>query len=658
MSTQVEPTPAKRRRAGAAKPPPERIVIEYPTPAVDDGRYPAKRVVGDQVTVEADIFRDGHDILRAVVRYKPPQARNWREIEMHRIDAHLGGVRWAGGFEVDGPGRWEFTIEAWTDVFGTWRDELSRKVAAGQHDLAGEISEGVQLLESAATEANTKSDQALIGHAITTLSDEDVPEEAKHDVALGPELFGTVERIQPRHGAATLPDTLKIEVDRVLAKFAAWYELFPRSWGGLGGVRQQLPRLAELGFDVIYLPPIHPIGHTNRKGRDNALTAAPDDPGSPWAIGDETGGHEAVHRDLGTMDDLKNLAQAAKEHDLEIALDFAIQCSADHPWLHEHPEWFHRRPDGTLKYAENPPKRYQDIYNVNWDSPDWQGLWDALLKTVLQWVDAGITVFRVDNPHTKPFGFWRWLIQNVHEHNRDVVFLAEAFTRRSVMRHLAKIGFSQSYTYFTWKNSRWELTEYVSELAYSGEQEYFRPNFFANTPDILHEYLQHGGRPAFEARITLAATLSPTYGIYSGYEHFEHVPAHPGSEEYLHSEKYEIKQRALDGPLLPYIQRLNQIRRENAALRELSNVTFLDTANDALIGYAKHSAGNTIIAVVNIDPHQAQEGLAIIPANLGLPPSFTAHDLLTGERYVWRIGPNYVRLEPGVRQAHLIRVEI
>ncbi|MBV8712420.1 MAG: DUF3416 domain-containing protein, partial [Solirubrobacterales bacterium] len=550
------------------------------------------------------------------------------------------------------------TIEAWTDVFGTWRDELSRKVAAGQHDLAGEISEGVQLLERAASEANTKSDKALISHAIKALSNADVPEDAKHDVALGPELFQTVERIQPRDGAVSLPDTLKIEVDRVLAKFAAWYELFPRSWGGFKGVQQQLPRLAELGFDVIYLPPIHPIGHTNRKGRDNALTAGPDDPGSPWAIGDETGGHEAVHRDLGTMDDLKNLAQAAKEHDLEIALDFAIQCSADHPWLHEHPEWFHRRPDGTLKYAENPPKRYQDIYNVNWDSPDWQGLWDALLKTVLQWVDAGITVFRVDNPHTKPFGFWRWLIQNVHEHNRDVIFLAEAFTRRSGMRHLAKIGFSQSYTYFTWKNSRWELTEYVSELAYSGEQEYFRPNFFANTPDILHEYLQHGGRPAFEARITLAATLSPTYGIYSGYEHFENVPAHPGSEEYLHSEKYEIKQRALDGPLLPYIQRLNQIRRENAALHELSNVTFLDTANDALIGYAKHSAGNTIIAVVNIDPHQAQEGLAIIPANLGLPPSFTAHDLLTGERYVWRIGPNYVRLEPGVRQAHLIRVEI
>jgi starch synthase (maltosyl-transferring) len=658
VSTQVQPSPAKPRRAGAPKPPPERIVIQYPTPAVDDGRYPAKRVVGDTVTVEADIFRDGHDILRAVVRYKPPQARNWREAEMVRIDAHLGGVRWAGSFAVDKAGRWEYTVEAWTDVFGTWRDELERKVAAQQHDLAGELSEGVQLLQTAAKEARAKSDKALIEHAIATLSDEDVPETAKHDVALGPELFGTIERIQPRHGSVTIDPPLSIEVDRTLAKFGAWYELFPRSWGGLKGVQSQLPRLAELGFDVIYLPPIHPIGHTNRKGRNNSLTAGPDDPGSPWAIGDETGGHDAVHPDLGTIEDLKDLARTAKQHGIEIALDFAIQCSADHPWLHEHPEWFHRRPDGTLKYAENPPKRYQDIYNVNWESPDWKGLWDALLATVLQWVDAGITVFRVDNPHTKPFEFWRWLIENVHQQNRDVIFLAEAFTRRSVMRHLAKIGFSQSYTYFTWKNSRWELTEYVNELAHSEESEYFRPNFFANTPDILHEYLQHGGRAAFEARLVLAATLSPTYGIYSGFEHFENVPAKPGSEEYLDSEKYEIKRRALDGPLLPYIERVNHIRRENAALHDLTNVTFLDTANDALIAYAKHAQGNTIITVVSIDPHQAQEGLAIVPANLGLPPSFTAHDLLTGDRFLWRIGQNYVRLEPGVRQAHVVRVEM
>ncbi len=637
-------------------------MIQYPAPAVDDGRYPAKRCVGDSVRVEADIFRDGHEILRAVVRYRAPGAADEQEQEqeqeMERLDAHLGGVRWAANFEVDQQGRWEYTIEAWTDVFGTWRDELGRKVAAQQHDLAGELSEGVQHLRNVLKSAQNASEESLIKHAIETLGDEKIPESAKHDIALGPELFQTIERIEPRHGAVKLEKPIAIEVDRERAKFGAWYELFPRSWGGLRGVQEQLPRLQELGFDVLYLPPIHPIGHTNRKGRDNSLIAGPEDPGSPWAIGDESGGHEAVHHDLGTIEDVKKLTKAAKKHGIDIALDFAIQCSADHPWLHEHPEWFHRRPDGTLKYAENPPKRYQDIYNVNWDSSDWKGLWDALLTIMLQWVDAGVTVFRVDNPHTKPFEFWRWLIHNVHEHNRDVVFLAEAFTRRSVMRHLAKIGFSQSYTYFTWKNSRHELTEYVSELAHTEESEYFRPNFFANTPDILHEYLQHGGRAAFEARVTLAATLSPSYGIYSGYENFENVPVKLGSEEYLHSEKYEIKQRALDGPLLPYIQRLNTIRQENAALHDLTNVTFLDTANDALVAYAKHSPGNTIITVVSIDPHQAQEGLAIVPANLGLPPSFTAHDLLTDERYLWRIGANFIRLEPGIRQAHVVRVEI
>jgi starch synthase (maltosyl-transferring) len=658
VSTQVQPSPAKRPPAGASKPPPERIVIQYPAPAVDDGRYPVKRCVGDSVAIEADIFRDGHDLLRAVVRYKAPQEEDYQEAELSRIDAHLGGVRWAGTFVVASLGRWEYTIEAWTDVFATWRDELERKVAADQHDLAGELSEGVQHLQNAKKSAQEAADKALIEHAIEALNDPAVPESAKYDVALGAELFQTVERIEPRHGSVTLEAPIAIEVDRERAKFGAWYELFPRSWGGLKAVKEQLPRLQELGFDVIYLPPIHPIGHTNRKGRDNALIAGPTDPGSPWAIGDETGGHEAVHKDLGTIDDLKDLTRAAKRHNMDIALDFAIQCSADHPWLHEHPEWFHHRPDGTLKYAENPPKRYQDIYNVNWDTPDWQGLWEALKDIMLQWVDAGVTVFRVDNPHTKPFEFWRWLIENVHQHNRDVVFLAEAFTRRAVMRHLAKIGFSQSYTYFTWKNSRYELTEYVNELAHTDESEYFRPNFFANTPDILHEYLQHGGRAAFEARVTLAATLSPTYGIYSGYENFENVPVKIGSEEYLHSEKYEIRRRALDGPLLPFIQRLNQIRRENAALHDLSNVTFLDTANDALIAYAKHSPGNTIITVVSVDPHQPQEGLAIVPANLGLPPTFTAHDLLTDERYLWRIGANYVRLEPGIRQAHVVRVEI
>ena len=625
---------------------------------MDGGRYPAKRCVGDSVAVSADIFRDGHDILRAVVRYRGPGDRKWSEAPMHQIDAHIDGVRWAGEFEVDRQGRWEYTIEAWSDPFATWRDELERKIAADQHDLAGELSEGVVLLRGARKRANSQEDAQLLEHSVATLADPTIPETAKHDLALGPELFAAVERQEERHGAVTFDTLMPIEVDRQRARFGSWYELFPRSWGGLKGVEKALPKLAELGFDVVYLPPIHPIGLTNRKGRNNALKARKRDPGSPWAIGLEgDGGHEAVHPDLGTIDDVKSLTKAAAKLGMDVALDFAIQCSADHPWLKEHPEWFHRRPDGTLKYAENPPKRYQDIYNVNWESEDWRGLWEALRDVVLRWVDCGVKVFRVDNPHTKPFAFWEWLIKEVHERDRDVVFLAEAFTRRAVMRHLAKLGFSQSYTYFTWKNSRWELTEYVSELAYSAEQEYFRPNFFANTPDILHAFLQHGGPPAFEARLVLAGTLGPSYGIYSGYEWFENEPVREGSEEYLDSEKYEIKKRSLDGPLLPLIGRLNQARRDNPALQELSNVTFLDTANESLIGYAKQSRGNTVITVVSIDPFQAQEGVAVVPAQLGLPPSFTVHDLLTDERYQWRIGPNYVRLEPGVRQAHLTRVE-
>jgi starch synthase (maltosyl-transferring) len=637
--------------------PPGRIEIQYPAPAVDGGRYPAKRCVGDTVTVAADIFRDGHDMLRAAARYRGPGEQRWREAALRPVDEHLDGVRWEGEFEVGQAGRWQFTVEAWTDVFGTWRDELERKILAGQHDLAGELSEGAVLLRDALGAAKDGEDRALIEHALRTLEDPAAQETSKHDTALGPVLFATVERVAERHGATALREPLAIEVDRGRARFGAWYELFPRSWGGLAGVQSQLPQLAELGFDVVYLPPIHPIGRKNRKGRNNALTAGPDDPGSPWAIGAAEGGHDAVHPELGTIEDLRRLTAAARELGIDIALDFAIQASADHPWLEEHPEWFHHRPDGTLKYAENPPKRYQDIYNFNWESPDWRGLWEAWLAIVVQWVDCGVKAFRVDNPHTKPFAFWEWLIAQVHERDRDVVFLAEAFTRRAVMRQLAKLGFSQSYTYFTWKNSRWELTEYVSELAYSGEQEYFRPNFFANTPDILHAYLQHGGPPAFEARLVLAATLSPSYGIYSGYEHFENVPVVEGSEEYLDSEKYEAKQRALDGPLLPAIARLNAARRDNPALHHLSNVWFLETENDALIAYAKRTGGNIVLVVVNMDPHQTQEGLAIVPAELGTPPAFFVHDLLSDEHYQWRIGPNYVRLEPGVRQAHLLRVE-
>lgn len=635
---------------------PERIVIQYPTPAVDDGAFAAKRCVGDRVSISADVFSDGHDLLSAVVRYRPPGARAWREIAMEPTDAQLGGARWAAELVVDKVGRWEYTVQAWTDRFGTWRAELARKLEAGQHELAGELSEGVLLLQAAAGRARSVTDRKLIDHALATLVDPDAPESAKHDVALGVELHAAVEAEQERHGVVSLAAALRIEVDRLRARFGAWYELFPRSWGGLRGVEAQLPLFAERGFDVLYLPPIHPIGLTNRKGANNAAHASPGDPGSPWSIGDAGGGHDAVHTELGTIEDLRSLTAAAAAHGIDIALDFAIQCSADHPWLTEHPEWFHHRPDGTLKYAENPPKRYQDIYNVNWESTDWRGLWNALFEVVLHWVQCGVKVFRVDNPHTKPFAFWAWLIDRVHARDRTVVFLAEAFTRRPVMRHLAKLGFTQSYTYFTWKNSRHELTEYVSELAYSSEHEYFRPNFFVNTPDILHAYLQHGGRPAFEARLVLAATLSPSYGIYSGFERIENVPLHAGSEEYLDSEKYERKSRSLDGELLPLITRLNHIRRHNVAFQELSNVSFLDAENDALIAFAKRTAGNSVIVVVNVDPHQAQAGAVHVPHGLAADDTLTVHDLLGGERYQWHAGPNYVRLAPGERQAHVLEV--
>jgi len=416
-----------------------------------------------------------------------------------------------------------------------------------------------------------------------------------------------------------------------------------------------LPELADLGFDVLYFPPIHPIGHTNRKGRNNALTAAAGDPGSPWAIGSEEGGHTAIHPDLGTEEEFDRLVAGAREFGLEVALDFAIQCSPDHPWLIEHPEWFHRRPDGTLKYAENPPKRYQDIYNVNFESPDWEELWAALRDVVLHWVGRGVKVFRVDNPHTKPLPFWEWLIQEVRGIDAEVVFLAEAFTRPAMMAALAKAGFSQSYTYFTWKNTKAEIVEYMTELTRSILPEFFRPNFFVNTPDILHEYLQRGGRPAFEARLVLAATLSPSYGIYSGYEHVENVPLRPGSEEYLSSEKYEVKERVLDGPLLPLVKRLNLMRRENPALQWLEGLDFLETESEHLIAYARRRGGNVVIVCVNLDPLAEHEGVVVVPASLGLPPAYAVTELLDGGSFHWRIGRNFVRLGPG--KSHVLRVE-
>jgi starch synthase (maltosyl-transferring) len=503
----------------------------------------------------------------------------------------------------------------------SWRDELRRKVEAGQSDLTSELQEGAALLKVRKLDVET----ALA----STESDRSEP--------------------------TRLARSLGIDTDRTLARFGAWYELFPRSWGGFKGVERVLPDLADLGFDVVYFPPIHPIGRTNRKGRNNTLTAAKGDPGSPWAIGSDEGGHTAVDPALGTIEDFDRLVVRARELGIEIAIDFAIQCSPDHPWLKEHPEWFHHRPDGTLKYAENPPKRYQDIYNVNFDSEDWPGLWSALRDVVLHWVAHGVKVFRVDNPHTKPLPFWEWLIQEVRSVEPEVVFLSEAFTRLPMMAALAKAGFSQSYTYFTWKNTKAELTEYMTQLTRSTLPEFFRPNFFANTPDILHEYLQRGGRPAFEARLVLAATLAPSYGIYSGYEHFENVPVSEGSEEYLNSEKYELKKRKLDGPLLPLVKRLNTIRRESLALQRLDNVDFLETENEQLIAYAKRAEGNIVLVCVNLDPRAEHEGVLTVPVWLGLPPAYRATELLSEQEFHWRIGRNYVRLGPG--QSHVLRVE-
>jgi starch synthase (maltosyl-transferring) len=593
-----------------------RILIENVWPSLSCGRFPVKRTLGDEVEVWADIVRDGHEQLGAAVVYRRAATRKWLEAPMRHVEAD----RWTGTFVPDELGRWQFAICVWVDRFESWRDEVRRKVAAGQKDVSSELAEGAALMGVESLELDT---------ALASTEE---------------------DRSEQTRGAA-----LEVDVDRELATFGAWYELFPRSWGGFAGLEALLPELADLGFDVVYLPPIHPIGRTNRKGKNNTLEARPDDPGSPWAIGAEEGGHTAVHPDLGTPGEFDRLVEAARSHGLEIALDFAIQCSPDHPWLKEHPEWFHRRPDGTLKYAENPPKRYQDIYNVNFATEDDEGLWNALRDVVLHWAEHGVRVFRVDNPHTKPLPFWEWLIREVRDRFPDVVFLSEAFTRPRLMEALAKLGFSQSYTYFTWRNTKAELVEYVTQLTRSDLPQYFRPNFFANTPDILHEYLQRGGRPAFEARLVLAATLSPSYGIYSGFEHAENVPVREGSEEYLDSEKYEVKRRRLDGPLLPLARRLNAIRRENTVFRRITNIEFLETEQDALLAYLKREDDEWVVVCVNLDPLAERDGVVVLPAAFGLPPSTAVVDLLDGQRYHWRIGRNYVRLGPG--KSHIMRSE-
>jgi starch synthase (maltosyl-transferring) len=588
--------------------PADRIVISEVVPQVDCGRWAAKACVGDRVQVAATIVCDGHDPLRAVVRYRRPRGR-WREEPLEP----LGNDRFAGAFGVDAIGRWPFEIEAWVDRHAAWLDEYDRKLAASQADLTGELAEGEALFGAGAVEDwRARAARLSAGDRAGAVRSERYP----------------------------------VEVERELARAGAWYELFPRSWGGLAGVAEVVPELAEHGFDVLYLPPIHPIGRTNRKGRNNAERGEPGDVGSPWAIGAREGGHDAIDPGLGGEADLAALVAALRKHGMELALDLALQTSPDHPWLAAHPEWFQHRPDGTLKYAENPPKRYQDIHNFDWDTTDRKGLWEAVRAVVLRWCEAGVTVFRVDNPHTKPVPLWEWLIAEVRKRHPETVFLSEAFTRPAMMTLLAKAGFSQSYTYFTWKNAKWELIELVEQLREWSP--YLRPNLWPNTPDILHATLQQGGRPAFECRLVLAATLSPSYGIYSGYERCENVPARPGSEEYLDSEKYELRDRSFDGPLLPLLGRLNETRRSHRALTGagLERLVWLETESDHLLGYARTLDEDIVLVVVNLDPFAIHEGVCAVPAGLGLPDPFDVVDALSGEAYTWG-SRNYVRLGPG-----------
>ncbi len=648
------PTPIDALRAGPAPP---RIRIEVPHPAVDGG-FAVKCTAGDRVEVSADIVRDGHEVLRAAVRARPDRAgAEWREWPLTHIDAHLRGDRWAGAFDVDDRiGPWVWTIVAWLDPFSAWREEVRRKADAGQTDLDGELSEGAQWLRKAADRPEARHAQALRA-AAAIVADTARPTPERVDAGLHPELHAFMLTDQDRFEVAALEPHQPLWVDRERARFSSWYELFPRSWGGFQGVTEQIPKLAALGFDVLYMPPIHPIGITNRKGKNNTLVADEDDVGVPYAVGLKgVGGHEAVHPDLGTFADFEALVAKAQEHDMDVCLDIALNASADHPWLTEHPEWFQQRPDGTLKYAENPPKKYQDIYNFDWGTEHWRELWQAWYEVLDGWVHRGVTAFRIDNPHTKPFPFWEWLIEEIHRDHPEVIFLAEAFTKRKVMQQLGKLGFTQSYTYFTWKTAKWELEEYLSELAHGPERHYFRPNFFPNTPDILEAYLVDGGPAAFYVRFVLATTLSPSYGIYSGFEHYENVPLKPGSEEYLDSEKYELKSRRLDGPMLPFVQRINEIRHAHPALQRLENLRFLETENERVIAYAKRWGEDIVIVACTLDPHGIQEAVVNVPADLGLAPVFGLEDLLSGERFDWHLGRNYVRLDPDFRVAHILTV--
>ncbi|OGQ94265.1 MAG: hypothetical protein A2521_14035 [Deltaproteobacteria bacterium RIFOXYD12_FULL_57_12] len=629
-----------------------RVFIENVQPSVDDGRYPIKRTPGEEVEVTADVFADGHDVLVVMLRYRPAAASAWQETPMR----FFGNDRWRASFPITSLAPYCYSIIGWVDSFATWREEVRKKATAGQ-DVESELLEGAAMVAKAADRASPVDREFLVDRA-AQLVDNGQPGAVRLETGLAPDLQTLMSRY-PDRARATEHPTLTVDVDPVHARFSAWYELFPRSTtsepGRSGTFRDAeglLPYVAHMGFDILYLPPIHPIGRTHRKGPNNTLGAGPEDPGSPWAIGAAEGGHDTVHPELGTLEDFRHFVEAAHGHGLMVALDIAFQCSPDHPWVREHPEWFRHRPDGTIKYAENPPKKYQDVYPLDFECREWQALWQALAEVVLFWMEQGVTIFRVDNPHTKPLRFWAWLIGQIRATRPDAIFLAEAFTRPAVMYSLAKAGFNQSYTYFTWRNTRHEITAYLTELTRSGVREFFRPNFFVNTPDILPEFLQFGGRPAFLARLVLAATLSGSYGVYSGFELCE-AEALPGTEEYRDSEKFQIRPRDWNQPgsLADFIRRVNRIRRENPALSHNFHLRFYPVDNEQILCYGKATPDNSniILVAVNLDPHHAHEGWLQLPVGefgIGEAEPYQVHDLLGAGRYLWQGTRNYLRLDP------------
>ena len=692
-----------------------RVIVERVWPEIDGGRFAIKRTVGERVTVTADIFADGHDLIAGVVRYRhlPPGPKGpglhpdtvgrvlsdppgWQETPLTPLD----NDRWEGAFTVTELGAYEYTLDAWIDRFGSWLKGLGAKAEAGQ-DVSSELLEGAELIQQAVgrhvspgpkepglpSRATDAVGQVVLdppADNLRLLEIADVlrsnqPPLARLQVARNPSLRALMDARPDRSASTTYERALTVVVDPIRARFGAWYEMFPRSCtsdprrsGTFREAESRLPDIAAMGFDVVYLPPVHPIGTTHRKGRNNSLIALPDDPGSPWAIGSRDGGHTAIDPGLGTIDDFDRFVDLANRLGLEVALDIAFQASPDHPWVEEHPAWFRHRPDGSIKYAENPPKKYQDIYPFDLENADWQSLWAALRDVLRFWIAHGARIFRVDNPHTKALRFWEWAIAEIRREQPDAIFLGEAFTRPKVMRYLAKAGFTQSYTYFTWRNSPYELREYLTELTRTELQEYMRPNFFANTPDILHEYLQTGGRPAFEVRLVLAATLAANYGIYSGFELCENAPIKPGSEEYFDSEKYQIKPRDWNqaGTLRELIARVNQIRRDYAALQQNATLAFHSTDNPHFLFFSKTNQGSggsegsggsrgsgaRVFIVVSTDPHWTQQGWVQMPIwEMGITARerYVVEDLLGGGRYTWRGEWNYVRLDPSERVAHI-----